>query len=315
MIVFFCCQKERKIYMEKNELVVKEENNFVIPSGQLEIDTEDLDGLTITFDKISIPSGGGQMWELPGADNPDEPDFSKEIEGVIRNDGKRRKRDVYSSTPRFGHFKRNNNSGTGNVTQPSDSATNGSIFSGTGRNGNKNKQSNSAEIFGEDGGRTSDGYRGIKSVNNDDSSAGPRFAFADDDGEAEYESSMSDTYKRNVRDIDELVDMSGNVSDTSKIPTKRKLANTKPKVLSSLELVNRQIEACREMMQDITSPAFDEARARLEELYKERDKLTSVNYKSELLEELRTSLDGADLKRHISFIVENADEICKASKG
>ena len=48
--------------MEKNELVVKEEKNFVVPSGQLEIDTEDLDGLTITFDKISIPSGGGQMW-------------------------------------------------------------------------------------------------------------------------------------------------------------------------------------------------------------------------------------------------------------
>ena len=54
--------------MEKqNELVVKENNNFIVPSGQLEIDTEDLDGLTISFDKISIPSGGGQMWELPGA--------------------------------------------------------------------------------------------------------------------------------------------------------------------------------------------------------------------------------------------------------
>ena len=70
--------------MEKqNELVVKENNNFIVPSGQLEIDTEDLDGLTISFDKISIPSGGGQMWELPGMDNPDEPEYSKEIEGVI----------------------------------------------------------------------------------------------------------------------------------------------------------------------------------------------------------------------------------------
>ena len=47
MIVLFCCKKkERKFYMEKNELVVKDEKNFVVPSGQLEIDTEDLDGLT-----------------------------------------------------------------------------------------------------------------------------------------------------------------------------------------------------------------------------------------------------------------------------
>lgn len=69
--------------MNKNEIAVKDEKNFVVPTSSLEIDTEDLDGLTISFDKISIPSGGGQMWELPGADNPDEPDFSKEIEGVI----------------------------------------------------------------------------------------------------------------------------------------------------------------------------------------------------------------------------------------
>ena len=69
--------------MEKNELVVKDEKNFVVPSGQLEIDTEDLDGLTISLDKISIPSGGGQMWELPGLENPEEPEYSKDIEGVI----------------------------------------------------------------------------------------------------------------------------------------------------------------------------------------------------------------------------------------
>lgn len=67
----------------KNELVVKDEKNFVVPTSSMEIDTEDLEGLTISFDKVSIPSGGGQMWELPGADNPDEPEYSKEIEGVI----------------------------------------------------------------------------------------------------------------------------------------------------------------------------------------------------------------------------------------
>lgn len=67
---------------KKNELAVQE-NNFIVPSERLEIDTEDLDGLTLTFDKVSIPSGGGQMWELPGSDNPDEPEYSKEIVGVI----------------------------------------------------------------------------------------------------------------------------------------------------------------------------------------------------------------------------------------
>ena len=59
--------------MNKNEIAVKYEKNFVVPTSSLEIDTEDLDGLTISFDKISIPSDGGQMWELPGADNSDEP--------------------------------------------------------------------------------------------------------------------------------------------------------------------------------------------------------------------------------------------------
>ena len=71
--------------MEKqNELVVKENNNFIVPSGQLEIDTEDLDGLTISFDKISIPSGGGQMWELPGMDNPDEKKVMREFSESIK---------------------------------------------------------------------------------------------------------------------------------------------------------------------------------------------------------------------------------------
>lgn len=67
----------------KNELEVKKDENFIVPSGQLEIDTEDLEGLTISFDKVSIPSGGGTMWELPGMENPDEPEYNKEIEGVI----------------------------------------------------------------------------------------------------------------------------------------------------------------------------------------------------------------------------------------
>lgn len=101
-----------------------------------------------------------------------------------------------------------------------------------------------------------------------------RFSFSDDD-DFDYRAGWSDTTKRNVKEIDELVDMSGNVSDTSKIPTKRKLSNTKPKILSSLELINRQIDACRSIMQDPLSPAYKEAEEKLQKLYAERDKLTS----------------------------------------
>ena len=66
----------------KNELAVQEENNFIVPQGGMEVDAEELDGLTLTFDKVRIPSGGNQMWELPGETN-DEAQYSKEIEAVI----------------------------------------------------------------------------------------------------------------------------------------------------------------------------------------------------------------------------------------
>lgn len=67
---------------KKNEVVVKENQNFIVPQGNIEIDAEELDGLTLTFDKVRIPSGGNQMWELPG-DTSDEAEYSKEIEAVI----------------------------------------------------------------------------------------------------------------------------------------------------------------------------------------------------------------------------------------
>lgn len=67
--------------MEKNELVVKREN-FIVPTGNVVIDTEELEGLNLSFDKVRIPSGGGTMWEVAG-DLPDQPEHMKEIEGVI----------------------------------------------------------------------------------------------------------------------------------------------------------------------------------------------------------------------------------------
>lgn len=42
----------------------------------------EMDGLELTFDRVKIPSGGGQAFEVPG-DDPDSPDLTKELVGVI----------------------------------------------------------------------------------------------------------------------------------------------------------------------------------------------------------------------------------------
>ena len=43
---------------------------------------EEMDGLTLSFDRIKVPSGGGLAFEVPG-DNPDSPDMAKEVKAVI----------------------------------------------------------------------------------------------------------------------------------------------------------------------------------------------------------------------------------------
>lgn len=43
---------------------------------------QDMDGLNIGFQRIKIPSGGQLQFEIPG-ENPDNPDYSKTLEGVI----------------------------------------------------------------------------------------------------------------------------------------------------------------------------------------------------------------------------------------
>lgn len=43
---------------------------------------DEMEGLQLTFDRIKIPAGGGLAFEVPG-DNPDAPDMTKEIIGVI----------------------------------------------------------------------------------------------------------------------------------------------------------------------------------------------------------------------------------------
>ncbi len=43
---------------------------------------EEMDGLETTFDRVKIPAGGGLTFEVPGED-PEEPEMSKEIIGII----------------------------------------------------------------------------------------------------------------------------------------------------------------------------------------------------------------------------------------
>ena len=61
--------------------IVKKENQFVANADAFDLQ-EEMAGLSITFDKIKVPSGGGLAFEVPG-DNPDEPDLQKEFKAVI----------------------------------------------------------------------------------------------------------------------------------------------------------------------------------------------------------------------------------------
>lgn len=65
-----------------NEVAVKEENAFAVSADFGESLSEEMQGLSITFDRIKVPSGGGIAYEVP-SDNPDEPDSKKEIKAVI----------------------------------------------------------------------------------------------------------------------------------------------------------------------------------------------------------------------------------------
>ena len=47
-----------------------------------ELLAEEMDGLSLSFDRIKIPSGGGLAYEVP-SDNPDSPDAVKEFRAVI----------------------------------------------------------------------------------------------------------------------------------------------------------------------------------------------------------------------------------------
>lgn len=62
--------------------VVEKVNLPALNNNLAGVIAEEMDGLSIEFDRVKIPSGGGLAFEVPG-DNPDDPDMVKEITGVI----------------------------------------------------------------------------------------------------------------------------------------------------------------------------------------------------------------------------------------
>ncbi len=68
-----------------NEIVKNEEAtvaSFGTAVNLAEVFVEEMDGLSMSFDRIKIPAGGGLSYEVPG-DDPDSPDSVKEFKAVI----------------------------------------------------------------------------------------------------------------------------------------------------------------------------------------------------------------------------------------
>ena len=69
--------------MAKNNEVAKVDYSLPAVGGAMgEAFAEEMDGLTLSFPRVKIPSGGGLAFEVPG-DDPENPDTEKEIIGVI----------------------------------------------------------------------------------------------------------------------------------------------------------------------------------------------------------------------------------------
>ena len=68
----------------KNELMETNSTGFLAlhDFDLANVMSEEMDGLSATFERIKIPSGGGIMFEIPG-NNPDEPETVKEFSAVI----------------------------------------------------------------------------------------------------------------------------------------------------------------------------------------------------------------------------------------
>jgi len=68
---------------ESKELVTMENSGYLAATVNLgDLFSEEMDGLTPTFDRIKIPAGGGISYEVPG-DDPSSPDSVKEFKAVV----------------------------------------------------------------------------------------------------------------------------------------------------------------------------------------------------------------------------------------
>lgn len=67
---------KKELKTAKEGFLVLKENNFA------DIVAEEMNGLSVAFERIKIPAGGVTMFEIPG-DNPDEPETVKEFSAVI----------------------------------------------------------------------------------------------------------------------------------------------------------------------------------------------------------------------------------------
>ncbi len=64
------------------ELTTTNQTEFIIPTENNEIPVDELDGFTLSFDKVKIPAGGTTAFEVPG-DDPENPDIEKELKVII----------------------------------------------------------------------------------------------------------------------------------------------------------------------------------------------------------------------------------------
>lgn len=74
--------------IQNNEsLIAQQHGPFVLPE-MIESDftaeelSEDMDGLQMSFQRVKIPGGGALQFEIP-TDDPENPDYSRTLEGVI----------------------------------------------------------------------------------------------------------------------------------------------------------------------------------------------------------------------------------------
>lgn len=68
---------------ENTALAVLEEYRLPAMNGEMAVAMEEeMDGLSVQFDRVKIPSGGGVAFEVPG-DDPESPDIVKELCGII----------------------------------------------------------------------------------------------------------------------------------------------------------------------------------------------------------------------------------------